>query len=189
VKLKSLDVSLDFFLEQYLACLRKLEIMKFIGGIIAVVFVFMSFISFSNIDFKNLTIKQAIELAQKENKKVFIDFYSTACPPCKIMEKDVFTDSAVSAYINEHFISVRSNAASIEGKLEKFEYKINAYPTLLFLSPEGKELTRFIGGRNKDIFLAEIQTIEEKPVNDIPNDKPIKPEVDTNLYPIRKLRD
>ena len=65
MKLKSLDVSLDFFLEQYLACHRKLEIMKFIGGIIAVVFVFMSFISFSNIDFKNLTIKQAIELAQK----------------------------------------------------------------------------------------------------------------------------
>jgi thioredoxin-related protein len=84
---------------------------------------------------------------------------------------------------------VRSNAANIEGKLEKFEYKINAYPTLLFLNPEGKELTRLIGGRNKDIFLAEIQTIEEKPVNDIPNDKPIKPEVDTNLYPIRKLRD
>ena len=31
--------------------------------------------------------------------------------------------------------------------------------------------------------------IEEEPINEIPNDKPIKPEVDTNLYPIRKLRD
>ncbi len=189
MKLKSLDVSLDFFLEQYLACLRKFEIMKFIGGFIAIVFMFMSFISFANIDFKNLSINQAIDLAQKENKKVFIDFYSTACPPCKIMEKDVFTDSAVSAYINEHFIAVRSNAASIEGKLEKYEYKISAYPTLLFLSPEGKELTRLIGGRNKDIFLAEIQAIEERPASEIPNDEPVKPEVDSNLYPIRKLRD
>lgn len=163
--------------------------MKFIQGILAVGFVLMSFISFSNIDFKNLTIKQAIELAQKENKKVFIDFYSTACPPCKIMEKDVFTDSAVSAYMNEHFISVRSNAASIEGKLEKYDYRINAYPTLLFLSLDGKEIGRLIGGRNKEIFLAEVQTIEEKPANEIPNEEPVKPDEDPTLYPIRKLKD
>jgi len=176
-------------LEQYLAIALKLEIMKFIQRVVAVCFVSMSFLSFSNIDFKNLTIKQAITLAQKENKMVFIDFYSTTCPPCKIMENDVFTDPKVSAFINEHFISVRSNAASLEGKLEKYDYKINAYPTLLFLNPEGKEIGRLIGGRNKEVFLTEIQSIKEKVNSELPIEEPITPDVNPSLYPIRKMDD
>ncbi len=42
--------------------------------------------------------------------------------------------------------------------------------------------------KKQDIFLTKIQTIEEKPANEITIDEPVKPEVDPNLYPIRKLR-
>ena len=47
------------------------------------------------VNFRPLSYTEAIELAAKENKMVFIDFYTTWCGPCKRMSKEVFPQQEV----------------------------------------------------------------------------------------------
>ena len=57
----------------------------------------------------------AIELAAKENKMVFIDFYTTWCGPCKRMSKEVFPQQEVGEYFNRTFISLKLDAEKENG--------------------------------------------------------------------------
>lgn len=61
----------------------------------------------------------AIELAEKSPKKVFIDLYTDWCGWCKRMDANTFTDPKVVAFMNEHFIAVKFNAE----QKETLEYK------------------------------------------------------------------
>lgn len=107
-----------------------------------------------------------IEKAKAENKIIFVDCYTTWCAPCKVMEKTIYPLEDVGRFFNEHFISVKvqmdqtskdndlvkswyQDAKKIESK-----YNIDAYPTYLFLSPDGKPLHRASGGFPKDKFIS-----------------------------------
>ncbi|MBS1564021.1 MAG: DUF255 domain-containing protein, partial [Bacteroidetes bacterium] len=110
------------------------------------------------IDFvQNLSWKQILEKARAENKYIFVDCYTTWCGPCKAMEKNVYPLKEVGDAFNGRFISVKvqmdqtkdddesvkawyNDAKAIEKAL-----MINAYPTLLFFSPDGSPVHRSIG--------------------------------------------
>lgn len=49
---------------------------------------------------------EVLKIAEKEDKLIFLDLYSTACKPCRIMAQEVFTDSIAGTYFNQHFINV-----------------------------------------------------------------------------------
>lgn len=86
----------------------------------------------------------ALEKAKQSNKPLFIDFYATWCGPCKYLEQDVFTDKGVADYFNTHYVSLRVDAEKEEQALVE-RIGVSAYPTLLFLSPEGEEIKRQVG--------------------------------------------
>ena len=65
--------------------------------------------------FRPLSYTEAIELAAKENKMVFIDFYTTWCGPCKRMSKEVFPQQEVGEYFNRTFISLKLDAEKENG--------------------------------------------------------------------------
>jgi thiol:disulfide interchange protein len=87
-------------------------------------------------------LSEAIERAKAENKMVFIDFYTSWCLPCKLMDEDVFTDRAFGDYMNEHFVSVKINAEQGNGPNLAMLYQVQAYPTLLFIDINGKVKSR-----------------------------------------------
>lgn len=60
-----------------------------------------------SITFQELPFKDIIAKAKKEKKLVFIDAYASWCGPCKMMEKNVFTQKSVSDYYNTNFINAR----------------------------------------------------------------------------------
>ena len=86
-----------------------------------------------------------LEVAKTENKLVFVDFYTTWCLPCKLMDEDVFTDKELSKFLNANFINYKVDAEKGNGANLSVLYQIIAYPTLLFLDAEGNVLTRKIG--------------------------------------------
>jgi len=96
------------------------------------------FVDFMHTD--KLTV--ALERAKAEDKMVFIDFYTSWCLPCKLMDEDVFTDKAFGDYMNQHFVSVKINAEQGNGPNLAALYGVKSYPTLLFVDLNGRVISR-----------------------------------------------
>lgn len=56
------------------------------------------------------TWTEAVELNKKQPKKIFVDVYTTWCGPCKMMDKNTFSNPDVAAYLNKHFYAVKFDA-------------------------------------------------------------------------------
>ena len=67
------------------------------------------------VDFKELTMREALALAKKEKKMVFVDFYTTWCGPCKMMTSEVFMREQVGTYFNRMFVNLKMDAEKGEG--------------------------------------------------------------------------
>lgn len=99
------------------------------------------------------SFNEAIEQAKKENKPLFVDFYAVWCVPCKQMAKNVFTQKEVGDYFNKHFINLQIDAEKGENVNIAKNYKVEAYPTVAFIAPDGKALSINVGAMNKDEIL------------------------------------
>lgn len=98
--------------------------------------------------------KALLQLAKEQNKPIFVDVYTDWCPPCKRMDKEVLPLPAVGAAYNKAFINYKLNAEQGEGiKLAK-QYEVGAYPTYLYLTPEGVLLARVLDYQEPEIFIA-----------------------------------
>jgi len=51
--------------------------------------------------------EEALKKAQEEEKLVIVSIGYAACHWCHVMEHESFEDSAVAAYMNEHFVSIK----------------------------------------------------------------------------------
>ncbi len=93
-----------------------------------------------DISFENIMLQ-----SKKENKLIFIDFYTVWCGPCKIMDNTTFKDAAIIKDFNKKYISYKVNAESEKGMPLAQRYHIDAYPSFLFISPEGIIVNRLEG--------------------------------------------
>jgi hypothetical protein len=117
------------------------------------------------INFQNLTIEEALSLAEKEQKLIFVYFYSNSCSHCVFMEKNVFPDIELTNLLDETFIAIKSNAGNINGRMESYQYNISAHPTLLLLNTNKVEIKRFIGKKELDLLKSEIKEINDDKVS------------------------
>lgn len=105
------------------------------------------------IQFTSGSYQEVLKKAKAENKKVFIDFYTTWCVPCKEMSANVFMDAEVAKYFNEKFISYQINAEDKAFAAEVTRYEVTAYPTLVIVDESGKLLGKQVGACDKSYFL------------------------------------
>lgn len=96
------------------------------------------------------TFDEVLSIARMQNKLVFMDCYTSWCGPCKAMASRVFTQEKVGEYFNANFVSVKMNMETEEGRPLAKKYKIEAYPTMLILDADGKELKRIVGYQESD---------------------------------------
>jgi len=77
---------------------------------------------------------EALAKAKAENKLIFVDIYTSWCGPCKLMAKDIFPLRSVGEKFNKNFINYKIDAEKGEGIMVAKTYKVNAYPTYLFVN-------------------------------------------------------
>lgn len=108
--------------------------------------------------------KEVFETAARSRKLLAIDIGTTACYPCQLQDKYVYRDSAVSALMNQRFISVRIDRferpdlarrylalAELEG--------LGGWPLQVIALPDGRPLVvgnfltkeRWLGELNKQL--------------------------------------
>ncbi len=110
----------------------------------------------SGIVFFEGSFDAALEKAGAEDKLVFVDVYTSWCGPCKLMDLNVFPRADVGAYYNEHFVNFKLDAEdfSIRGPELTNIYGVSAYPSYLYIKPDGT-LQYSVGGTFKpELFIA-----------------------------------
>ena len=107
--------------------------------------VFQSGFSQQSIKFEDSDFATILAKAKTEKKLVFLDAYAAWCGPCKLMEKNVFTDKTVADFYNKNFINAHFDMEKGEGPSLAAKYGIRSYPTLLFLNGEGEIVGKELG--------------------------------------------
>lgn len=100
---------------------------------------------FAQTNFQELTLVKALEKAKSENKKVFVDCYTSWCGPCKMMATKILPLKEVGKYMNENFVCVKFDMEKGEGRDIQAKYRVSSYPTFLILNPDGSLLYAVVG--------------------------------------------
>ncbi|WP_428067779.1 thioredoxin family protein [Chryseobacterium gambrini] len=111
------------------------------------------------IKFEELPFKDLIAKAKKEKKIVFLDAYASWCGPCKMMERNVFTQKSVGDYFNANFVNARFDMEKGEGRDIAVKYGVRSYPTYLFLNGDGELVSQNFGYMEESMFLTMAQDV------------------------------
>jgi len=116
----------------------------------------------AQINFHTGDWKTLLADAKKQNKPFFVDFYAVWCGPCKMMSKNTFTDKKVSDFVNAKMLANKVDCEKGEGVGLANQYKIEAYPTVIFFDPNGNVLGTEVGYQDANQFLETIKKYYEK---------------------------
>jgi thioredoxin-related protein len=116
-------------------------------------------------EIKWISMNDALAAQAQNPKLIFIDMYTTWCGPCKLLDRNTFSNADVIDYINEYYYAVKFNAegeepvsymnetfgnpsydpAKANRRNSQHQFArhlgIRAYPTLAFLDQKGALLT------------------------------------------------
>jgi thiol-disulfide isomerase/thioredoxin len=130
-----------------------------IGGLAMIIFWDTTAMSEDQL-FRDIGLEQARQADAKEGKRlVLVDFYADWCAPCKKLDATTWKDEAVRAWLSETAVCLKVDAEKDEAL--SAQYRINAYPTLLLLKPDGTEVDRLVGYRDAKGFLADARAALE----------------------------
>lgn len=108
-----------------------------------------------------MTMNEALEAQKESPKKIFMDVYTHWCGPCKLLDKNTFSDKDVIEFISKNYYPVKFNAEGPDPiTFEDFTYtnpnyqperkgrnathffadalNIPGYPSLVFFEEDGK---------------------------------------------------
>ena len=87
-------------------------------------------------------LSPALAKAKETGRPIMVDFFATWCGPCKMLDAETYSEVRVAA-ASTNWIMVRIDVDKKQA-LSSY-YAVQSIPTILVLSPEGKELRREVG--------------------------------------------
>lgn len=114
------------------------------------------------ITWENGTLAQAQAKAKTEGKYLFLDCFTSWCPPCKHMTNVEFVTKAAGDYFNNKFVNIAIDMEKGEGVDIAKKYKVRNYPTFIIFSPDGEVLGRVIGGDQIGNFINKVEAVVNK---------------------------
>lgn len=134
-----------------------------------------------------LNFNEAIELQEKQPKHLFIDFYTTWCPPCKKFEDEVLSNPDIIKFMNQNFYTVKFNAEGNDtilfngntytnptfipnkriNNVHEFSKFLNiiAYPSLVIIDKNYNIKNIIVGYRTKEQLIKELNPYVNKNKN------------------------
>ena len=88
---------------------------------------------------------KAMKRAQKLGKPVIVDFWAGWCTWCHLLDRTTYADREVASRARD-FVAVKVNAEGTEREAAvALRYDVQSLPTILFLSPSGRQVHRLDG--------------------------------------------
>ena len=94
--------------------------------------------------------QSALKRAKAEHKVIFMDLWTEWCGPCQYLQKNVFPSAEGQAALAKvvpysALVQKRDGTPIAEGTRLADEFKLNAFPTMVILDANGKEIRRQVG--------------------------------------------
>jgi thioredoxin-related protein len=100
----------------------------------------------------------AVSIAKKENKNIFLFVYSTYCPYCQKMEKTTLSNKKVIEFLNNNYVFTMLNL-EIDDIAKKFKPRFT--PTTFIVDPKDEQsIYELYGYKNSKQLLSELKQIE-----------------------------
>lgn len=99
------------------------------------------------------------QLAEQQQKLVFIDLTADWCGYCRWMDSEVYAQPEVGNYMNAHFVSVRYDVDQPTGGELLKRYGNGGIPLLLIFDRQGELLGRIEGASPANELLANLRKI------------------------------
>lgn len=99
----------------------------------------------------------ALAEAKRTGKPLFVDFFTTWCGPCKYLDATTYKNPAFVAESKKWVmvkVDAEKNAANVQLAAK---YKIDGYPSMLFLGAGGKETDRAVGAYPADLLVPKMK--------------------------------
>jgi thiol-disulfide isomerase/thioredoxin len=119
--------------------------MKKNNFIIGVLFLFISLGTFAQSDW-GYNFENALKLSKVLNKPILVDFMATWCGPCKMMDRDVWSEDDIKA-LKSNFIPVKIDIDQYSNIASK--YSVIAIPNVMILDSYGNKLYGSLGYKKK----------------------------------------
>jgi thiol:disulfide interchange protein len=107
----------------------------------------------NQISFEEVDLNEALELAESQQKMIFVSFYTSWCRSCKLMRNNVFTDQDVAHFYNDNYVNLYLNGDKAEGQQLIENFGIQSFPSYAFLKPDGELIGIFEGVLLPEKFL------------------------------------
>lgn len=106
------------------------------------------------INFRAMSLEDALAAANNEHKPVFFMAYQSTCGHCEKMIKEIFPDTAVSKFYNDNFVSIRVDMLD-QNEAKKYirRFSISSFPTFVVMDAQGEVLSQFVGEFKTSEFL------------------------------------
>lgn len=116
----------------------------------------------AGISFQQGGFQDMLDKAKAENKLIFMDVYTTWCGPCKMLDRNTFSDAQVGGKFNAAFVNYKLDAEKGEGITVASRYAVRAYPNMLFINGQGEVVHRVVGYRPPEELLKEAEAANQK---------------------------